>query len=92
MEDENKTTDAPSGEIEVSMAVSDRADLAMKVGNYIRARTEFEQASNSYQNACTNLRESKYKPENVVVRYSYNYHLLSFDKDGNFEVNEIESI
>lgn len=68
----------------------DRVGINIAVGSYLRAVQRFEDASNAFNAACTLVRETVPRCKRFVVKYDFRYYLITTEKDGSFEVEEIE--
>ena len=72
--------------------IGSRIDMALAVGNYLRAIDDFDMASQALTKACSELRERIDGEARFVVQVEYRHYLVTSDREGNFEVEQIESL
>jgi hypothetical protein len=72
--------------------VETRINIALAVGSYLRAVDRFDSASQAMTKACSDLRAKLERPSRFVVRVEYRHYLVTSDHEGNFDVEQIESL
>lgn len=72
--------------------VETRINISIAVGSYLRAVDRFDIASQAMTKACSELREQLDGPTRFVVQAEYRHYLVTSDNDGNFEIEQIESL
>jgi hypothetical protein len=72
--------------------VETRINIALAVGSYLRAIDSFDAASQAMTTACSDLREKLERPSRFVVKVEYRHYLVTSDHEGNFDVEQIESL
>jgi len=72
--------------------VQARINLSLSLQRYLRAVERFEAASKEFTEACSNIRDSLPKPSRFVAVISYQHYLVTSDQEGNFEVEQVESL
>jgi len=72
--------------------INERINIAVAVGGYLRAVDRFEMASQSMNKACSELRLLINGRSRFVVQAEHRHFLVTSDSDGNFDVEQIESL
>ncbi len=72
--------------------VGTRINISLAVGSYLRAIDSFDMASQALTKSCSELRHQLEGPSRFVVRVEYRHYLVTSDHEGNFEVEQIESL
>lgn len=72
--------------------VATRINISIAVGSYLRAIDRFDMASQALTKACSELREQLDGPARFVVQAEYRHYLVTSDNEGNFDVEQIESL
>lgn len=72
--------------------VETRINISIAVGSYLRAVDRFDMASQALTKACSELRGQLNGPARFVVQVEYRHYLVTSDHEGNFEVEQIESL
>ena len=72
--------------------VETRINISIAVGSYLRAVDRFDIASQAMTKACSELREQLDGSARFVVQAEYRHYLVTSDNDGNFEIEQIESL
>ena len=75
-----------------SIDIETRVSLLLAVGRYLRAIDRFATASDELTNSCTEMREQLSQPTRFVARINFQCFLITSDEDGNFEIEQIESL
>lgn len=69
-----------------------RVSLSLAVGRYLRSADRFQEASAEFTGACKALRTHLGNDRRFVVQVDFKHYLITSDKDGNFDVERIESL
>ena len=72
--------------------INERINIAVAVGGYLRAVDRFEMASQAMNKACSELRTQINGRTRFVVQAEHRHFLVTSDSDGNFDVEQIESL
>lgn len=72
--------------------IEQRVTTSLALHRYLRAAERFESISREFNEACEGLRSNLTQPRRFVAQVSYRYYLVTSDSDGNFEVEQIESV
>ena len=75
-----------------SLDVETRINIAVAVGSYLRAVDRFDAASQAMSKACSELRQRLERSSRFVVQVEYRHYLVTSDQEGNFDVEQIESL
>ena len=75
-----------------SLDVETRINIALAVGRYLRAVDHFDGASEAMTRACSELRQRLERTSRFVVQVEYRHYIVTSDHEGNFEVEQIESL
>ncbi len=70
--------------------ITERINIAVAVGDYLRAVDRFETASTVLNRACSELRSQINGRTRFVVQAEHRQFLVTSDSDGNFDVEQIE--
>jgi hypothetical protein len=77
---------APTMDIEQRVAVS----LALQ--RYLRAAERFEAASREFNESCERIRQTLPRQCRFVANVSHLLYLVTSDHEGNFEVEQVDSV
>ena len=69
-----------------------RISISLAVGRYLRSADRFQEASAEFTGACKTLRKHLGTSQRFVVQVDFKHYLVTSDKDGNFEVEPVESL
>ena len=73
--------------------ISDIQDmLAASVGRYLQSSQRFNDASKEFTEACKTLRKELGSEQRFVVQNDFKHYLVTSDREGNFEVEQIQSL
>ena len=72
--------------------INDRVNIALAVGGYLRAVDRFDMASKALNKACSELRSQINGRTRFVVQAEHRHFFVTSDSDGNFDVEQIESL
>lgn len=76
----------------LSEEIQNRINLGLAVRSYLRAVERFEAASAAFNQSCVDVRKSLGANKKFVANVDYKHYLISSDDQGNFEVEQIESL
>ncbi len=77
---------------ELTLNIERRVALSLAVGRYLRLADRFNEASKEFTGACKSLRLQLGAEQRFVVLIDFKHYLVTSDRDGNFEVEHIQSI
>ena len=74
------------------MDIEQRVTLSLDLQRYLRAVEKFESSSREFNEACQGLRANLMQPRRFIFQVSFRHYLVTSDSEGNFEVEQIESV
>jgi hypothetical protein len=74
------------------MDIEQRVTVSLALQRYVRAVERFEAASNEFDEACRSIRQSLPRPTRFVANVSHQHYLVTSDREGNFEVEQVDSV
>ena len=74
------------------MDIEQRVSTHLSVSRYLRSSERFNEASKEFTAACKDLRERIKDGGKFVVQIDFKHYLVTSDGDGNFDVEQIESL
>jgi len=69
-----------------------RVAISLAAGRYLRAAQRFEAANQDFTEACKSLRNALPKASRFVANIEHKHYLLTTDSEGNFNVEELDTI
>jgi len=69
-----------------------RVALSLAVGRYLRSAERFNEASREFTGACKSLRQHLSTEQRFVVQADFKHYLVTSDRDGNFDVEQIQTL
>ena len=69
-----------------------RVALSLAVGRYLRSADRFNEASREFTGACKALRKQLGSEQRFVVQVDFKHYLVTSGRDGNFDVEAIQSL
>ena len=72
--------------------IETRVAISLAVGQYLRAIDHFDVASQALTRACSELRKKIDGAARFVLQVDYRHYLVTSDQEGNFDVEQIESL
>lgn len=75
-----------------SSDIERRVAISLAVGRYLRSADRFNEASREFSGACKALRKHLGTNQRFVVQVDFKHYLVTADRDGNFDVEHIQSI
>jgi len=69
-----------------------RVSISLAVGRYLRSSQRFNEASREFTDACKTLRKELGNEQRFVVQNDFKHFLVTSDREGNFEVEQIQSL
>lgn len=69
-----------------------RVALSLAIGRYLRTAERFHQTSADFTGACQSLRKQLGNGQRFVVQVDFKHYLVTSDKEGNFDVEPVESL
>ena len=75
----------------ISSDIERRVAISLAVGRYLRSADRFNDASRDFSGACKSLRKHLGANQRFVVQVDFKHYLVTADRDGNFDVEHIQS-
>lgn len=72
--------------------IEQRVSITIGLQRYLRAVKRFEAASNEFNEACQEIREQLPRQSRFIANLSYQNYLVTSDSNGNFEVEQVDTI
>lgn len=72
--------------------IETRVNRSLAVGRYLRAFARFEAATKEFNEACSALRDQLTEPSRFITKIDFKHYLVTSDKEGNFDVEELDLI
>ena len=69
-----------------------RVAISLSVGRYLQSSQRFNDASKEFTEACKTLRKELGSEQRFVVQNDFKHYLVTSDREGNFEVEQIQSL
>ena len=89
----DRTSEMDATETEpMGLTVEKRVAISLAVGNYLRAAERFNIASREFTQSCKTMRVQLGAKQRFVVQVDFKHYLVTSDRDGNFDVEPIESL
>lgn len=67
-------------------------DTNLALDRYLNATEEFARVSREFEEACEQVRLCLAKPMRFLTQLNYRHYLVTSDGQGNFEVEQLESL
>ncbi|MBB3205577.1 MULTISPECIES: hypothetical protein [Pirellulaceae] len=77
---------------DLSLDIERRVAISLAVGRYLRSADRFNEASREFTGACKSLRKQLGTGQRFVVQVDFKHYLVTSDRDGNFDVEHIQSL
>lgn len=77
---------------DLSLDIERRVAISLAVGRYLRSADRFNEASREFTGACKSLRKQLGTGQRFVVQVDFKHYLLTSDRDGNFDIEHIQSL
>jgi len=74
------------------MDIEQRVSTHLSVSRYLRSSERFNEASKEFTAACKDLRGRVGTNNRFVVQIEFKHYLVTSDRVGNFDVQEIQSL
>ena len=75
-----------------TLDIERRVAISLAVGRYLRSAETFNNASRDFTAACRSLRKQLGRDQRFVVQVDFKHYLVTSDRDGNFDIEAIESL
>ncbi|TWU46431.1 hypothetical protein [Rubripirellula reticaptiva] len=69
-----------------------RVALSLAVGRYLRSAERFNEASREFTGSCKSLRNQLGAEQRFVVQSDFKHFLVTSDRHGNFDVEQIQTL
>lgn len=79
-------------ELMKSLDIERRIAIAQAVGHYLRSAELFNEASREFTGACKSLRQQLGTEQRFVVQSDFKHYLVTSDREGNFDVEQIQTL
>lgn len=76
----------------MALDMEQRITLSLALQRYIRARERLEEASSEFSDACQVVRQALVRESKLIANVNHKVYLVTADKDGGFDIEQIESI
>ena len=77
---------------DLNLDIERRVAISLAVGRYLRSADRFNEASREFTRACKSLRKQLGTNQRFVVQVDFKHYLVTSDRDGNFDVESIQSL
>ena len=77
---------------DLSLDIERRVAISLAVGRYLRSADRFNEASREFTGACKSLRKQLGTSQRFVVQVDFKHYLVTSDRDGNFDIEHIQSL
>lgn len=88
MQPANGTSEGTSSALNVEQRIA----LTLAIQEYLHAADRFAEASQRFNKACSTLRQSLPKQSRFLLPISYRHYLVTSDREGNFDIELLESL
>lgn len=78
----------PSGRLNIER----RVEISLAVQRYLRAVAKFEEASIDFNESCQSLRSILPKECRLIANVEHQHHLVTSDLEGNFKIEQIDTL
>jgi hypothetical protein len=75
-----------------NLSIERRVALSVAVGRYLRSTQRFNEASKDFTESCKTLRTELGTEQRFVAQIDFKHYLVTSDREGNFEVEHIQSL
>lgn len=75
-----------------TLDIERRVALSLAVGRYLRSADRFNDASRDFTGACKSLRKQLGADQRFLVQVDFKHYLVTSDRDGNFDVENVPSL
>lgn len=72
--------------------IEQRVNISLGLQRYLRAVKHFEAASEEFNEACQEIRNRLPRQSRFIANLSYQSYLVTSDREGNFEVEQVDTI
>lgn len=69
-----------------------RVEISLAIQRYLRAAEQFEAASLAFNEACQVMRNALPRASRLIANVNHQHHLVTNDLDGNFQVEQIDTV
>ena len=76
----------------LKLDIERRVSLSLAVGRYLRSAERFNEASRDFTSACKSLRKQLGGNQRFIVQVDFKHYLVTSDRDGNFDIEQIQSL
>lgn len=72
--------------------IETRVTVSLALQRYLRAVERFEAASNEFDESCQTVRQALPRESRFVANIMHQHYLVTSDREGNFEVEQIDTL
>jgi len=72
--------------------IEKRVSIQLAVGRYLRSSERFNEASKEFTASCKTLRKQLGTDAKFVCQIDYQHYLVTTDRDGNFDIELVQSL
>ena len=74
------------------MDIEQRITISLALQRYLRAVERFEAASNEFNESCQTIRQTLPRESRFVANIMHEHYLVTSDNEGNFEVEQVDTV
>lgn len=74
------------------MNIEQRVTISLSLQRYMRALERFNSACKEFNEACHTVRETLPRQSRFVANVSHQHYLVTSDREGNFEVEQVDTV
>ena len=75
-----------------TMDIEQRVTASLALQRYLRSVERFEAASKEFNESCQTIRQALPRDSRFVANISHQHYLVTSDREGNFEVEQIATV
>jgi hypothetical protein len=75
-----------------AMELEQRVNVSLALQRYLRAVERFDAASSEFNESCQTIRQALPRESRFVAIISHQHYLVTSDRDGNFEVEQVTTV
>lgn len=75
-----------------AMAIEQRVSVSLALQRYLQAVQRFEVASKEFNESCQTIRQELPRESRFVANISHQHYLVTSDREGNFEVESVDTV
>ncbi len=75
-----------------SLDIEQRVALSLVIQRHLRATEQFEQALREFNESCQAVRKALPAETRVVANINHHHYLVTSDKEGNFNIEKMDTL